>query len=171
MRAKQEERPPAVARQHPPHNAQNCGALIGALQLHKIREAAVRQPHNFLNFTVMSLVLPYQQIGDSAWIVEIASHKPRRDDGHVLAVEPRPESKEVLMPAASLSSFSLLHRLIPVTILSSKVRVTGRICKEGVKVSTPESPASADDAPFNLAALQVAPHCARAETQHLRRFA
>jgi len=95
VRAKQEERPPAVAGQRPQHNPQNCGALIGALQLRvtvgffPARDKA-RHPHRFHDLAVVSVILPGQQIGDSAWIVEIAAHKPRRDDGHVLAVEPRP---------------------------------------------------------------------------------
>src|SRR5271163_205181 len=123
-----------------------------------------RQPHSLSNLAVVPVVLPDQEIGDFARIVEIASHEPRRDDRYVLAVEPRPRANEVLMPPAGL--FSSLHRLIPVTILSSKFPVTGSICKEGVEVCPPKSPPPTDDAPFDLAALQVVPHCARAESQH-----
>jgi hypothetical protein len=47
----------------------------------------------------------------------------------------------------------------------------GRVCKESVKVRTPKSPPSADDSPFDLAALYVFPHCARAEAQHVCAFA
>jgi hypothetical protein len=48
---------------------------------------------------------------DSARIVEIASYKPGRNDGHVLAVEPRPETEEMAVPSAPL--FSLVHRVCP----------------------------------------------------------
>jgi hypothetical protein len=76
------------------------------------------------------------------------------------------------MIAASLFSlFSLLHRLIPVTILSSKIPVRWRVFKESVKVCTPKSPPSTDDPPFDLATLHVFPHSARAEAQHIRRLA
>ena len=54
---------------------------------------------------------------------------------------------------------------------SGEVPFTGGVCKESVRVCTPESPASADDSPLDLAALQVFPHRARAETQHVRCFA
>jgi hypothetical protein len=128
-----------------------------------------RQPYSFSNLAVMILVFPDQQIGDSAWIVEITSHEPGWDDGHVLAVESRPRANKALMPTASLSS--PLHRLIPVTVLSSEVPVSGSICKEGIQVCTPNPPPPADDAPLNLAVLQVVPYCARAEPQHFRRFA
>jgi len=111
----------------------------------------VRQPHSFHDLAVVSVILPDQQTWDSAWIVEIASHKPGRDERHVLAVEPRPRANEVLMLAAPL--FSPLHRLIPVAVLSSEVPLTGRVRKESVKVRTPESPPSADDLPFDLATL------------------
>lgn len=70
------------------------------------------------------------------------------------------------MPSTRL--FSPFHRLIPVAVLSGKVPATGSICKESVKVCTPESPPSADDAPFNLAALDVFPHGARTETPDIR---
>jgi hypothetical protein len=108
-RAKQEESPPAVAGQHPPHDTKNCDALIAALQLHKIREAAVRQPHSFFNLAVMSLVLPDQQIRDPARIIETTSHKPSRDDGRLLAVESRPRANKVLMPAAGLLSAAAIR--------------------------------------------------------------
>jgi DNA-binding XRE family transcriptional regulator len=72
-----------------------------------VRVNVVRQSHCFLDFSV-PVTFPDQQIGDFARIVEIASHQPGRDDGHVLAVEPRPRANEALMPVARL--FSLLHR-------------------------------------------------------------
>jgi hypothetical protein len=120
-----------------------------------------RQPHSFFDFAVVSVVPPDQQIGDSARIVEIASHNPGREDGHVLAVEPGPRPNEVLMPSARL--FSLLHRLIPLIILSSEVPVTGRVRKESVKVRTPKSPPSADDSPFDLPPADVFAQSAHAE--------
>jgi len=52
------------------------------------------------------------------------------------------------VPSAPL--FSLLHRLIPVIILSSKIPVTVRICKESVKVCPSKSLPSADDSAFDL---------------------
>ena len=108
VRAKQERRPPAVAGQHPPHDTQNRGALIGSLQFHmapRVVRYTARQPHNFHDFAVVPFVLPHQQIWDVARIIELASHKPGRDDGHVLAVEPRPRANKVLMPAAGLFSW------------------------------------------------------------------
>jgi hypothetical protein len=96
--------------------------------------------------------------GDSARIVEIASHNPGRVYGHVFTVEPRPEAKEMAVPSAPL--FSLLHRLIPVIILSGKIQVTGSICKESVKVCTSKSPPSADDSAFDLSLADVFAQCA-----------
>src|SRR2546423_1258515 len=97
------------------------------------------QPYSFFDLAAVSFVLPDQQIGDSAGIVEIASHKPCGDDGHVLAVESRPETEEMSVPSAAL--FSLFHRLIPVTVLSCKVPLRGSIFKESIKVRTSKSPA------------------------------
>jgi hypothetical protein len=54
----------------------------------------MRQPHSFFDFAV-SLVSPDQQIRDFSWIVEIASHYPCRDNGHLLAVESRRETQEM----------------------------------------------------------------------------
>src|SRR5260370_24679791 len=50
----QEERPPPIAGQRPPHDAENRGAVIGALQLHTINafspaRAKVRQTPTFPN--------------------------------------------------------------------------------------------------------------------------
>src|SRR2546422_5442779 len=73
------------------------------------------------------------------------------------------------MPSARL--FSPLHRLIPVIIFPGEVPVTGRVRKESVKVRTPESPTSTDDSPLDLSTLDVFPHGARAETQHVCRLA
>jgi hypothetical protein len=173
VRAKQEEGPPAVAGQHPPHDTQSDGALIGALQLHIIVAFSpagdkVQQPHRFHDLAVVSLILPDQQVGNSARIVEIGSHNPCRDYGHVLAVEPRPRANETLMPSASL--FALLHRLISLIVVSSKIPVTRRVRKESVKVRTPKSPPSADDSPFDFAALHIFPDGASTEVQHVRCF-
>jgi len=143
-------------------------SFLGSLQFHKIGRAAVHQPHSFFNSAV-SLAFPDQQIGNSARIIETTAHKPGRDDGHRLAVEPRPRSNEVLMPAASL--FAPLHRLIPVAVFSSEVPVTGCVRKESVKVRRPKSPPSADDSPVDLAALHVFPQRARTEAQYVCRVA
>jgi hypothetical protein len=51
-----------------------------------------------------------------------------------------------------------------VIILSSEIPVTTRVRKESVKVCTPESPASADDSPLDLATLQVFPNRALAQS-------
>jgi hypothetical protein len=58
-----------------------------------------------------------------------------------------------------------------VIILSSQIPVTTRVFKESVKVCTPESPASADDSPLDLATQDVFPYRACAEAQYLSRFA
>ena len=65
MGTEQEERPPAVAGQHPPRGTQKCGTPIGSRQLHKIGEAAVRQPHSFHDLAVVFLILPDQQMWTS----------------------------------------------------------------------------------------------------------
>jgi len=162
----QQQRTPAVPWQHPPDDTQNCSAPIGSLQLRMIggavRTYAARQPHSFLDLAV-SLVLPDQQVRDSSRIVEIASHKPSRDDGHVLAVESRPETEEIAVPSAPL--LPLLHRLIPLIILSGKIPVTWRVRKESIKVRTPESPPFSDDSPFDLSSFDVLPHRARVKPQ------
>jgi len=69
----------------------------------------VPQPHGFHDLAVVPIVLADQKVRDSARIVEIASHNPREDDGHVFAVEPHPKAKEMTMRSAPL--FSPLHRL------------------------------------------------------------
>jgi hypothetical protein len=109
-------------------------------------------------------ILPDQQIRNFSRIVEATPHKPGRDDGHVLAVEPCPETEEMAVRPAPL--FSLFHRLIPVTVLSSKVPIAGGIFKESVNVRTLKSPTSADDAPLNLSAPDVLTHRARTQTQY-----
>jgi hypothetical protein len=98
-------------------DAENCAALIGSLQFDMIveRPYKARQPYRFHDLAV-SRVLPDQQIRDFSRIIETTAHKPSRDDGHVLAVEPRPETAEMAVSSVPLSS--LIHRLIPVTILS-----------------------------------------------------
>jgi len=168
VRTKQQERPSAIARQLSPYDTQNRGARISALQLHvtRITVRMARQPHRFHDPAVVSLIFPDQQIRDSAWIVEIASHKPCGDYGHVFAVEPCPETKKAAIRSAPL--FSLLHRLIPVIALSSKVPVTGSIRKESVKVRTPKSPPTTDYAPLDLSTPDIFPHRAGAEAQHFR---
>jgi hypothetical protein len=94
--------------------------------------------------------VPDQQIRDSARIVETTAHKPCRYDGHVLAVEPHPEAKEMLLPAAPL--FPFLHRLIPVIGLSGKIPLRGCVFKESVKIRTPKSPPFSDDFALDFAA-------------------
>jgi hypothetical protein len=134
-----------------------------------VRINVARQAHRFFDFAAVFLVLPDQQIGDSARVVEIASHKPSRYDWDVFAVEPRPGTKEVLVPSAGLSSL-LSHRLIPVIILSCKVPLRGRVFKESVKVRTPKSPSSTDDTTFDLSAVHIFAHSSRIETQRFRRL-
>jgi hypothetical protein len=129
----------------------------------------VRQPHRLFNLGV-ALIFPDQQIGDFSRIVEIAPHKPRGDDGHVLAVEPRPGPNEVLMSAPRLS-LSLIHRLIPVTIVSWKVPLTGCIFKESVKICTPKSPPFSYDFAPDFTTFYVFPHCSIAQPQHFGRLA
>ena len=71
----------------------------------------------------------------------------------------------------SVARFWLLpvaHHLIPVIILSSKIPLTGRVFKESVKVCTPKSPSSADDAPFDLAALDVFAYRPGIQPEHFR---
>jgi hypothetical protein len=60
------------------------------------------------------------------------------------------------------------HRLIPVIITSSKVQLRGAVAKKASRSAPPGSPPSADD---SCAPLQVFPHRARAEVQHIRCFA
>jgi hypothetical protein len=72
------------------------------------------------------------------------------------------------MSAASL--FAPLHRLIPLIFFSSKISVMGCVCKDSVKVCTPESPPSTDYSPLYLSALDVLPHRAGAESKHIRGF-
>jgi hypothetical protein len=129
------------------------------------RPCKARQPHS-LHDPTASFIFPDQQIRDFARIVKIASHQPSRDDWDVLAVEPGSEPEEVLVRSAPL--FSLLHRLIPVTVLSSKIPLRGRICKESVKVCTSKSPPSTDNAPLDLFSAYVTAQRARAEAQHIR---
>jgi hypothetical protein len=166
----QQHGPPAVPWQPSPDRPKKCVVPIGALYLHIVIITNVaRQPHSFHDLAAVSPILPDQQIRNVSWIVETTSHEFRRDDGHVLAVQPRPRANEVLMPSAPL--FTLFHRLIPATILSTKVPVTGCVFKESVKVRTLKSPPPADDTAFNLSAMNVFTHGSRAELQYFRRLA
>jgi hypothetical protein len=115
-----------------------------------------RQPHH-LHDSAVAFIFPDQQVRDFSRIVEIVSHNPRRDDGHLLAVFPRPEAKEMAVPSAPL--FSPLHRLIPVTVLSGKIPIRGRVFKESVKVCTPKSPPVSDDSARDFATLYIFPYC------------
>ena len=167
----QQQCPPTVAWQYAPGNSQNCSAPIESFQLHVIlccagivRINVACETHSFLNFTTVPLVLPHQQIRDFSRIVKIASHQPSRDDGHVLAVESRPRANEVLMPPARL--FSLLHRLIPVIVLSNKIPLRGCVLKESVKVRTPKFPTFSDDFSPDFTAFYVFPHRSCAQAQH-----
>src|ERR1700730_4946855 len=69
------------------------------------------------------------------------------------------------MPAARL--FSLLHRLIPVTILSGKIPFRGCVFKESVKICTPKSPSFSDDFSPDFAAFYVFSYRSCAPTQNL----
>jgi hypothetical protein len=73
----------------------------------------------------------------------------------------------VLMPASRLS-LSLFHRLIPVTILSTKVPSRGCVFKESVKVRTPKSPSFSDDFSPDFAPFYVLPYTSCTQTQHFR---
>jgi hypothetical protein len=57
-----------------------------------------------------------------------------------------------------------------VIILSSEIPVTGRIFKESVKVCTPKSPPSANDAPLNLSALNIFAHRPGIQPEHFGCF-
>jgi hypothetical protein len=129
-----------------------------------MRINVTREPHRLFDFAAVSLVLPDQQIRNFSRIVEIASHQPSRDDGHGLAVEPRPRANEALMPAPRL--FALLHRLIPVIVLSGKIPLGGCILKESVKVCTSKSPPFSDDFAPDFAAFYVFSHRSCAQAQH-----
>ena len=78
-----------IPRQHAPNETENVSVAIAALQFDMAVHNA-GQPHNFFNFAVVPLILPHQQIRDFSRVVETMSHKPGRDDRHILAVEPRP---------------------------------------------------------------------------------
>jgi len=63
----QQKGPPTIPGQHAPDEAQNCGTSIGPLQFHVVvcsvavvRINVVPQPHGFLDFAAVSLVLPDQ---------------------------------------------------------------------------------------------------------------
>jgi hypothetical protein len=76
------------------------------------RVSVTRQPDNFLD-SVVSPVLPNQQIWNSARIVQIPAHKPSRNDWNVLAVESRPGAKEVLRCDPELLRRAFPSRLLP----------------------------------------------------------
>jgi len=171
----QQQSPRTVPRKRPPDETQDRDTSIGSFQFHMVvrslgvvRIKVATQPNSFFDFAVMSLVLPDQQIGDSARIVEIASHNPRGDDRHVFAVEPRPVTDE--MPVPSVPLISLSHRLIPVTGLSIKIPLGGCAFKESVKVCTPKSPLFSYDFSPEFAAFYVFPHCSCAQTEEFGGF-
>jgi hypothetical protein len=119
--------------------------------------------NSLLNRTIRD-ALPYEQVRNLSRIVQHLGHGPRREEWNPFAIHSTSEE-------ASAKPFPLLHHLIPVTIPSCKVPVARRIRKESVKVYTPKSPPTTDYSPFDLAALHVFPHGARAQAQDFRRFA
>jgi hypothetical protein len=136
---------------------------------HERRAGQRNAPAEQLPYLVVTAVLPDQQVWNFARIIEICPHKQSRYDWHILAVQPRPITKEVLVPSPPL--LTLIHRLIAVIALSSEIPVRGRAFKKGVKVRTPKSPASSDDPSPDFAAFYVFPHCSCAQAQHIRCFA
>src|SRR5258707_10257321 len=89
--------------------------------------------------------------------------------------QPKPEAWELArsLPESRGSAFEPSdshlgsgHHLIPAAILSVKIPFTGSAFKESVKVYMPESPSSADDAPFELSTADVFAHCTRIQAQH-----
>ena len=75
----------------------------------------------------------------------------------------------MLVPSTPL--FTLLHRLIPVAVPSTKISLRGRVFKESVKVCTPKSPSFSYDFAPDFATFYVLPHRFGAQTQDFRRFA
>src|SRR5262249_25443811 len=134
----------AIARQSPPKKAQDRLTAIRSFQFDVVKRCTEvlvnvgRQAHNFFDLSV-ALIFPSQQIRNSSRIVDIPPHQPRGNHWHVLAIEPCPEAEKVLMPSTGLFR-ALFHRLILVPVVSSKVPVSGGICKESFKFRTPESP-------------------------------
>jgi hypothetical protein len=52
-----------------------------ACRVRVVRINETSQPHGFFDFPAVPLVLPDQQIGDSARVAEIILYYPCRDDG------------------------------------------------------------------------------------------
>jgi hypothetical protein len=116
--------------------------------------------NNFFNLAVMAIVLPHQEVRNPSRIFDAASDKPCRNHRHVLAIEPGAETQEILVASSPL--FPLIHRLIPVAVLSSKIPLRGCIFKESVKVCTPKLPSSTDNTPLYRSLLNIVPQGASA---------
>ena len=65
--------------------------------------------------------------------------------------------------AAEATVATRFNHLFAVIVVSSKIPVTGCICKESVKVCTPEAPATAYDPALDVAALNIQPQCPRTQ--------
>jgi len=122
-----------------------------------------RSAKSFLNRAIRA-ALPHEQVRNLSRIVQHPGHSFCREEWNLFAVHSAPEESAV-------TPISLLHHLIPLIIVSSKIPVTGRVRKESVKVCTPESPPSTDNAPFDFSALNVFAHRAGIQSQHFRCFA
>jgi hypothetical protein len=104
--ADQKHGPTSVPGKHPPEESQNRGAPIGSLKFYVVvRHARIarfyiaRQPHGFFDFAVVPLVFSNQEIRNSARVFEKAANNTCVNDGHVFAVEPRPETFETAAPS------------------------------------------------------------------------
>jgi len=125
-----------------------------------------RQPHGLLNFVAFP-TLPDDQIGNHSRVVQNRANCTGPEHGNLLAVYAIAVEAPAIPPNLP---FSLFHHLIPIPVLSSKIPVRWCVFKESVKVCTPESPSSADDAPLDFSATDVFAHRARTQAQHFRRI-
>src|SRR5260370_22119367 len=125
-----------------------------------------RQPHGLLNFVAFP-TLPDDQIGNHSRVVQNRANSTGPERGNLLAVYAVAVEAPAIPPNLP---FSLFHHLIPIPLPSSKIPVRWCVFKESVKVCTPESPSSADDAPLDFSSTDVFAHRARTQTQHFRRI-
>src|SRR6266567_170701 len=79
-----------------------------------------RNANSFLN-RVIRAALPHEQVRNLSRIVQYPGHSSCREERNLLAVHSAPEESAV-------TPISLLHHLILLTILSSKIPITGRVC-------------------------------------------
>src|SRR5260370_2098417 len=121
-----------------------------------------REPQGVFTFVAFP-TFPDDQIGNHSRVAQNRANCTGPEHGNLLAVYAIAVEAPAIPPNLP---FSLFHHLIPIPVLSSKIPVRWCVFKESVKVCTPESPSSPDDAPLAFSAPTAFAHPPRTPAQH-----